>query len=85
MVEINTRVAGIPCIARVTYSHYARPNPFTWASDADFYGGWTLNWEICDSRGRPAPWLEKKLTDAERGRIECDLIEYLETEPEYPD
>ena len=76
--KIETRVAGIPCIARVTYSHYTRPNPTTWASDWDYYGGWTLDWEICDSRGRPAPWLERKATDADRQRIEAELIEKLE-------
>ena len=79
-IQIETRVAGIPCIARVTYSHYTRPNPTTWASDIDFYGGWTLNWELCDSRGRPAPWLERKATDEDSQRIEAELIEQLQGE-----
>ncbi len=79
-IQITARVAGIPAVARVTYAHYTRPDPFTWASDWDFYGGWTLDWEICDSRGRPAPWLEKKLTKADRKRIEAELIEALERE-----
>ncbi|MEY4074733.1 MAG: hypothetical protein RJA29_2090 [Pseudomonadota bacterium] len=77
-IEITTRVAGIPAVARVTYSHYTRPNYASWASPGDYYGGWTLDWEICDSRGRPAPWLERKLTDAERERIEAELIDQLE-------
>lgn len=80
LTEINTRVAGIPCIARVTHSHYTRPDPSTWASEIDFYGGWTLNWELCDSRGRPAPWLERKATDEDSQRIEAELIEQLEGE-----
>ena len=77
-MEIDVRVCGIPAVARVTYSHYTRPNYASWASPGDYYGGWTLDWEICDSRGRPAPWLERKLTDAERERIESELIDQLE-------
>jgi hypothetical protein len=76
-IEHNTRVAGIPCIARVTYSHYTKPDTSTWASDWDYHGGWTLDWELCDRNGRPAPWLERKATDEDRQRIEAELIEQL--------
>lgn len=79
-IQINTRVAGIPALARVTYAHYTRPDPTTWASDWDYYGGWELNWEICDSRGRSAPWLERKATDDDCQRIEAELIEQLQGE-----
>lgn len=79
-IQIETKVAGIPAMARVTYAHYTRPDPTTWASDWDYYGGWELNWEICDSRGRPAPWLERKATDDDRQRIEAEMIEQLQGE-----
>lgn len=79
-IQITTRAAGIPAVARVTYAHYTRPDPMTWASPEDYYGGWTLDWEICDSRGRPAPWLERKATDDDRQRIEAELIEQLQGE-----
>jgi hypothetical protein len=79
-IKIPTRVAGIPAVARVTYASYTRPDPSTWASDWDFYGGWTLDWEVCDRRGRPAPWLARKATEQERRRIEAELIEQLEGE-----
>jgi hypothetical protein len=77
-IEITTRVAGIPAVARVTYAHYTRPDPTTWANDIDYWGGWVVDWEICDSRGRPAPWLERKLDEADRRRIEAELIDQLE-------
>lgn len=79
-IQINTRVAGIPAVARVTYAHYTRPDPTTWASDWDYYGGWTLNWEICDRNGRPAPWLERKASPRDLERIEAELIDELEGE-----
>lgn len=77
-IQITTRIAGIPAVARVTYAHYTRPNYASWASPEDYYGGWTLSWEVCDRRGRPAPWLEKKLSKTDRNRIEAELIEQLE-------
>ena len=56
IAEIETRVAGIPCIIGViefesvagSYSYYA-------ASDWDYHGYTETDWEVCDRRGRPAP------------------------------
>jgi hypothetical protein len=76
-IQHNTRVAGIPAVVRVTYAHYTRPDTSTWASEIDCLGGWEVAWEVCDSRGRPAPWLERKATDEDRQRIEAELIEQL--------
>lgn len=80
-MDIDVRVCGIPAIARVLHYRpyepaYRRGHPDNWepASPPE------IDFEILDRRGRPAPWLERKLTDAERERIERDLIEYLEAE-----
>jgi hypothetical protein len=35
-------------------------------------------WEVRDRRGRPAPWLERKLTEAERKRIDQQVFDYME-------
>ncbi len=72
MNEIQTRVAGIPCIAKVT--HFYRQAPWrgsahTCDSDLDYYGYTECEFEILDRRGRPAPWLERKATDADRERV----------------
>lgn len=82
--EIDVRVCGIPAIARVLHYRpyepaYRRGHPDNWepASPPE------IDFEILDRRGRPAPWLERKLTDAERERIGRDLIEYLEEPEEY--
>ena len=80
-MEIETRVAGIPCIARVT--HYFRKAPHrgsahTCDSDMDYYGYTECEFDILDRRGRPAPWLERKASDEDRERIEQEITEQLE-------
>lgn len=78
MTCIETRIAGIPCVINVTQASYTKPDYSTWASDLDYYGGWELCWEICDRRGRPAPWLERKATDHDINRIEQEIMEAME-------
>lgn len=78
IAEIETRVAGIPCIIGVThfesqkgsYSYHA-------ASDLDYYGYTEAEWEVLDRRGRAAPWLAKKLTSSDAGRIEREIGKYF--------
>ena len=65
-MEIETRVAGIPCIARVT--HYFRQAPHrggahTCDSDLDYYGYTECEFDILDRRGRPPPgWSARQPT-----------------------
>lgn len=77
MFDIETTVAGIPCIAEMTFyepgwagTRWEPPEP----SVAHF--------RILDRRGRPAPWLERKLTDDDERRIERELIEAYEEQDE---
>lgn len=56
---IPIRVAGIPAIARITHLHVQKPN-LRADNDMDYLGYEELCYDICDSRGRPAPWLEAK-------------------------
>jgi len=79
IAEIETRVAGIPCIigviefesVRGSYSYHA-------ASDWDYHGYTESDWEVLDRRGRPAPWLAKKLSDKDESRIEKEISEYFQ-------
>lgn len=68
---IQTRVCGIPAQVEITAYSPGRParlcgHPDTWAPPeyAEF------EFQVCDRRGRPAPWLERKLTDVDRLDIE---------------
>ena len=72
MTAVQTRVAGIPCIART--KHFFRQAPCRGSahmcdSDLDYYGYTECDFEILDRRGRPAPWLEHKLTASDVDRI----------------
>lgn len=69
---LTTRIAGIPCKVEVThYLHQEAQG--RWASnDADARGYTELEFVVCDQRGRPAPWLEAKVTAADRSRIAAE-------------
>jgi hypothetical protein len=74
IAEIETRVAGIPCIIGV--EDYQEGNGNKWCdSDVDYYG--YSEWVVCDRRGRPAPWLERKMTGKDTDRIESEIAEYF--------
>ena len=68
---IPARVAGIPCLVEVT-SYYKYRAATLWGHP----DGWSpaepeeFEFQICDRRGRPAPWLERKLTPTDRRDIE---------------
>ena len=81
IAEIESRVAGIPCLIGVTefqsvrgsYSYHAD-------SDMDYYGYTESEWVVLDTRGRPAAWLERKLTSADRSRIEQEIAKAMTEE-----
>lgn len=78
MVDLETTIAGIPCIVRVT--HYLDvPGCFSRNadSDLDYYGYTEIEWEVCDRRGRPAPWLDRKMTDKDEDRIRTEIHEAM--------
>jgi len=74
---IEARINGIPCLVEMTGGYYQRPyrgSPHNCPSDWDYYGGWfDVEFAVYDRRGRPAPWLEKKMTDED----ERNIIELL--------
>jgi len=78
IAEIESRVAGIPCIIGVVeYFSVAGSYSQNAASDWDYHGYSESDWVVCDRRGRPAPWLERKLTDKDSSRIEFEIAKYL--------
>lgn len=71
IAELPTRVSGIPCLVGVT-SYYQAEGSYSFhaASSDDYYGYIDMSYEILDRKGRPAPWLEKKLDEYARQDIE---------------
>lgn len=76
IAEIETRVAGIPCIIGVIYYESVIAS-YHADSDMDYYGYAESEWKVCDSRGRPAPWLARKVTDKIEREIESEIAEYF--------
>lgn len=76
LVEI--RAAGIPALAGVTFYDYQPPfrgSPYLCSCSDDFYGHEEVEWELLDRRGKPAPWLERKVSPEERKELEHYLLD----------
>jgi hypothetical protein len=73
-ITIETQVRGIPCRAKLTY-YAARVPGRTYGPPEHCYPEEPeeIEFEILDRRGRPAPWLERKLTRDDQDRIESEL------------
>ena len=81
IAEIESRVAGIPCLIGVSHFDCVRGSySYNAASDWDYYGYSESEWDVLDRRGRPAAWLDRKLTDDDRQRIEQEIAEAMTEE-----
>lgn len=81
LAEIESKVAGIPCLIGVTdFSSVRGSYSYNAPSDMDYYGYSESEWDVLDRRGRPAAWLERKLTDDDRQRIEQEIAEAMTEE-----
>lgn len=72
---MNITVCGIPAVASVTY--FSRGAAAIYAADpGESYPAEPAEvaFRVLDRAGRPAPWLEAKLTDDEVHRIEAELL-----------
>lgn len=77
---LDSFVAGIPCKIQVLTYHKQPPwrgGIMSCPSDVDWYGYTEIEFAVLDRRGRPAPWLERKLTDEISNRIECEIEDAL--------
>ncbi len=83
---MHTRVSNIPCQVMITCYYPARHANFRGTPDR-----WTpsepeeISFQVLDRRGRVAPWLEEKLNEQDRRRIEDELRDYLRHEREIGD
>ena len=79
MSEFECTCCGIPCIIRVLSWESFRP-AYIGGPPENCYPeeGGQGDWEILDRKGRPAPWLETKMTPKERVRIDEKVFEYME-------
>lgn len=68
-MQIQHRIAGIPCIIDVTNFVLHKGDGYWAVSDEDSRDYFAADYVVCDRNGRPAPWLERKLTDAIHNEI----------------
>lgn len=75
----ETKVAGIPCQCEVVFHSKASPMRITGTGfgDAEPPELEDIEFDILDRRGRKAPWLSRKMTQADdyRLREEFNLIQ----------
>ena len=74
-LTFDHRIAGIPCVIRVDHFFRQAPDYGTWDSDLDCSGYIEAEYTICDRRGRPAPWLERKRTPDDDTEIMAEIEE----------
>lgn len=75
---ITTRIQGIPCQVNVTA--FTRVSPWkgsahTCPSSCDYYGYSEIEFDVYDRKGYRARWLERKMTLADKKRIESEILE----------
>ena len=78
MDEIETTIGGIPCTARVTF--YTTGHPATHWDPAEPE---EVEFEILTTSGNSAAWLAAKATDADRARIERELLAAINHQEHY--
>lgn len=80
MNKFETTIAGIPAIINVlSWEPYSPAVIGVSADDSYPAEGGCGEWEVCDRRGRPAPWLEAKITESELWRLELEIFERMES------
>lgn len=71
----ETQIQGIPCQIDVTDCTVVKGSySYNAPSDWDYYGYTEFEFDVYDRKGYPAAWLERKMTDADRARIEEEYM-----------
>lgn len=84
IAEIESRVAGIPCLIGVIDWEAYVPAYTSGPPDRCYPSeGGCGSWDVLDRRGRKAAWLERKLTAADERRIEQEVFDAMESNDGY--
>lgn len=69
--DYETRICGIPAIVKISYlGHHDVGHCLCSVPDFEY--------EICDRRGRPAPWLQRKMSQEEVSELESEIYKGLQ-------
>lgn len=73
---MKTRINEIPCTVDYTIRGKYKPTKIDADPDSCYEAEYPeVEFTVCDRNGRPAPWLEAKMTDEDRQRIENEILE----------
>ena len=76
-MQLESHIAGIPCLIEVTHCVSVKGSHSYHAdSDWDYYGYNEVEFDVLDRKGYRAYWLEKKMSAADKARIEQEILEY---------
>lgn len=72
---LHAKISGIPCLIDVHHVSVVKGSySYNAPSDLDYHGYTELDYTICDRRGRPAPWLERKASKDDIANIEEEIL-----------
>lgn len=74
MLKFDSTVAGIPCVIKVTHYEPYRPAYISGLPEDCYPAEGGAEWIVCDSRGRVANWLERKMSEDDRERIDGEIF-----------
>jgi hypothetical protein len=81
IINMETRIAGIPCQIRVDYFYISEGSYSPRAETPDeYYGGQEIEFTVLDRKGYKASWLARKMTDEDTARIQNEIIKYYEND-----
>lgn len=76
---MDTSIAGIPCQVKVDYFFITKGNYSRMAETPEEYHGYReIEFTVCDRRGRPAPWLDKKVTPEIKAELESEIEGFMQ-------
>lgn len=69
----SSTVQGIPCLIEVLMCNVVKGSSRADNPD-DYYGYTEVEFSVRDRQGYLAPWLERKMTEDDRHRIETEIV-----------
>jgi len=79
-LKFDTHIVGIPCQVLVSYYEpYVcgrRGHIDNWEEDTPEY----LEFDVLDRRGRPAPWIERKMSADDYSKVHKEALDNMRAE-----